>query len=634
MIIEAQQISLSYGANTVLRDVTFRMDERDRVGLVGYNGGGKTTLLNIITGNLLPSGGDFVIKRGATLGYLKQNAGLDTQNTVIGEMRTANDADALLRRMKELERDMGEDSALIDEYESISARYEAIDGYNLEYNIKRILNGMGFGPETFDKRVSVLSGGEKTRLALAKLLIQNPDLLVLDEPTNHLDLPTLEWLEKFLIDYRGAVLIVSHDRKFLDSVCNRILEIQNGLSHLYRGNFSAYMRQKQENETREREVYERTVREAEKLREYAEKNIVRASTSNMAKSRLKMLDRLDMTAPENSEHVAVRFSIVPSGEPYKDVLTVKDVDLAVGGKALVSGIDFVMRRGDRLAVIGPNGAGKSTLLRSIAGKLPPKKGSVRIGGGVKLGIMEQNVYQVHAANPLEYIWGLYPKMSQLEVRNLLASVGFRGEDVFTDAHGLSGGELARLSLARLALEHPNFLLLDEPTNHLDIYSKDILYDALREYSGTLLVVTHDRYLMQTIGCAILLIQDGTARFFESYDAYRAAVDSGSELAGSKDYISTEQKKEKKVDTELEQTKAAVGNAKELRRQRARDRERKTYVENRIEQLESEIYDLQAQLEQPEIACDGAKLIEISEALDKNKQELSELEDEWLECFCD
>ncbi|MEG2234221.1 MAG: ATP-binding cassette domain-containing protein, partial [Oscillospiraceae bacterium] len=320
MILEANGIALSFGADVVLKNVTFQINEAERVGLVGYNGCGKTTLLNIITGELEQTEGTIALKNNATVGYLKQTAGLNLKNTVYSEMKSVNNADVLLARMKELELTMGDDHELVEEYERVSARYEAIDGYHLDYNIKRILNGMAFAEETHSKSVAVLSGGEKTRLALSKLLILSPDLLILDEPTNHLDIDTIEWLEKFLLAYRGSILIVSHDRYFLDRVTTRTLEIQNGKSKLYNGNFSAYMSQKEENDAREETVYKRTAAEADKLREYAERNMARASTSNMAKSRLKMLDRLDLSAPENAEHTKVKFRITPLSEPYKDVV--------------------------------------------------------------------------------------------------------------------------------------------------------------------------------------------------------------------------------------------------------------------------------------------------------------------------
>ena len=308
-----------------------------------------------------------------------------------------------------------------------------------------------------------------------------------------------------------------------------------------------------------------------------------------------------------------------------------EVSKFFGGEPILDGANLRINAGDRVGVVGPNGAGKTTLLRAVSGKLPPKSGSVRLGGGVKLGVLEQNVYKIRAASPLEYIWGLYPKMDQLGVRSLLASVGFRGEDVFISCAGLSGGELARLGLARLSLEHPNFLALDEPTNHLDIYSKDLLYDALRDYTGTLLVITHDRYLMQTLGCAILLIDEGRASFFESYDAFIKSREGGGAEGG--EYRSNAAPPlEKRPDPELESAKSAVANAKEQRRQRARDRERKGYVEKRMEELEGDIYDLNEQLALPEVAVDAQRLSEISEALEKNKRELSELEDEWLECW--
>ncbi|MEG0751137.1 MAG: ABC-F family ATP-binding cassette domain-containing protein [Oscillospiraceae bacterium] len=632
MILESDNISLFYGANEVLRSVSFRVDERDRLGIAGHNGCGKTTLLNILTGELLPSGGSFSLKNGATLGYLKQTAGLCSDNTVYAEMKSVGRADELLARMKRLEREMGGDPSLLEEYERVSSRYEAMDGYNLDYNIKKILNGMSFPESEYDKKVSVLSGGEKTRLALAKLLMSSPDLLVLDEPTNHLDITTLEWLEKFLLDYSGAIVLVSHDRQFLDDICNKTLEIRGGVARMFKGNFSTYLALREADDAREKEVYERTSREADKLRDYARRNMARASTSNMAKSRLKMLDRLDLSAPESAAHVDVHFSIKPLIEPYKEVLTLTGLELAVGTRILVRDLDLELLRGERLAIIGPNGTGKTTLLRCIAGKHPPKTGRLRLGGGVKMSVLEQNLYDLRAENPVEYIWGLYPAMSQLEIRSLLASVGFRGDDAFTACSGLSGGELARLGLARISLEHPNLLVLDEPTNHLDIYSKDLLYDALREYEGTLVVVTHDRFLMQTLDCRILqLADDGSHAVFESYALCRAAANDES--------VPAETKPEKTVsggkpDGALEQTKSVVANAKEERRKRARDRERRAFVEQRIDELEGEVYDLESQLSLPEIATDCDKLAKVCELLDKNKSELSELSDEWLECFCD
>ncbi len=630
MILEADGVAFSYGADVILKNVSFSVNERERVGLTGYNGCGKTTLLNLLTGELSPAAGTISYKTGVTVGYLKQTAGLREGNTVYGEMKSVNDADALLRRMKELERTMGDDPSLVDEYASVSARYEAADGYNLDHNIKKILNGMGFKPETHSKRVEVLSGGEKTRLALAKLLIMNPDMLILDEPTNHLDMDTLEWLEGFLQAYRGAVLTVSHDRFFLDRVTNKTVEIQNGVANTYTGNFSHYMRQKREREEREQKEYRRTAEEAEKLRTYAEKNIVRASTSNMAKSRLKMLERLDLTAPDTAVHTAVRFSIEPAGEPYKEVLEMKDLEIEAGGKTLVKGLSLTVMRGEVWAVVGANGTGKTTLLNVIMGKRPPKSGRLRMGGGVKAGYLEQNVYTVRSKNPLEYIWDMYPSMSRLEIRSLLASVGFRGEDVFTAASGLSGGELERLSLARLSLEHPNFLVLDEPTNHLDIYTRDILCEALKAYTGTMLVVTHDRYLIEQLGCKVLCIENGGGTVYRDFESYRAAHGAVSDTAGEKIAV-----KAKPAAPTLDDVPApAVRDQKELRRLRAAERERRAFLEKRIDELEGDIAYLEEQVSLPEVATDPERLSDLCAAMEAEREELSRISDEWLQNYAD
>lgn len=621
MILDVSNVAMSFGANEVLSDVSFQVNERERVSLVGYNGCGKTTLLSIITGELTATGGFVVLKNNSTIGYQKQMSGLSPDKTIYAEMKSVNDADKLLLRMKELERTMGSDEGLIKEYEVVSARYDAIDGYNLDYNIKKILNGMGFTKETHEKKVGVLSGGEKTRLALAKLLIMKPDLLILDEPTNHLDIDTLEWLEAFLLDYEGAILAVSHDRHFLDAVFSKTVEIQNGKAKTYAGNFSTYLRLKEEFESREEKEYERKTELAAKLSDYVDRNLVRASTSNMAKSRRKQLEKLDLTAPDSSEHVKVKLDIVPDNEPYKEVMTVKELSVKAGGKLLVKDLEFELLRGERLSIVGANGTGKTTLLKTILGKLPPAGGRVRMGGGVKTSYLEQVMSATRSKNPLEFIWDLYPSMNQLEIRSLLATVGFRGEDVFIDSRGLSGGELARLNLARISLEHPNLLILDEPTNHLDIYTKDILYDALRGFSGTMIVVTHDRYLMECIDSRILYLEENSWQLFESYRAYREFRETG---RVSEPSSKPEQKKAEEPPV----------NQKELRALRAKERERKAFVDKRIEELEVQAFDLEQQINSPEVACDHTRLTELCDLLLEVKCELNDLSDEWLEKYAD
>lgn len=616
MVLSVENLSFSYGANQVLRDVSFQIEETDRVGLVGYNGCGKTTLFGVLTGDLYPDGGTVSVKEGAILGYLKQNNGLIASHSVKEEMEKANNADEMLRRMKALEQAMGDRPELLEEYRRVSERYEAIDGYHLNYQIRKLLLGMGFPEDTWDKHVAVLSGGEKTRLSLAKLLLQSPDILLLDEPTNHLDLNTLDWLEGYLKTYRGAVLVVSHDRHFLDAVCGKTIQLQNGKTKTYNCGFSEYLVRKEQDDIIERKHYEQTMEKAEKYQEFAERNMARASTRNMAKSRLKMLERLDLTAPEEGRHTDLKFEIVPDSEPYKDVLSLENLSIGVSGRVLCSGLDLLMERGDRVAVVGNNGCGKTTLLKTILGEQRPMGGRVVIGGGVKIGVQEQNVFHVENSSPLMYIWDRYPQMDQLQVRKLLALVGFRNEDVFTEAGGLSGGELARLNMARLSLEHPNFLILDEPTNHLDIFTKQILFDALNEYTGTLLLVSHDRWLIEQLDCKVLSMEEGKAVFYEDYAAFRKAAQA--ERNAADPVADVPKKKNENI------------NAKELRKQKAEYRQRKSFLEKKISELEAEEKDLQASIADPANATNADLLTELCTKLDEVRNDLSGFIDEYLE----
>jgi len=622
MVLTLQNIRFSYGDNTVIEDASFQLEEYDRAGLVGYNGCGKTTLLGIITGSLIPDGGTVALKNGAVMGYLRQDSGLHDEQTVLGEMKMANNADKLLEQMRSLERRMEREPELLSEYMAVSEKYEAIDGYHLDYQIRRILLGMGFPEETWTKSVSVLSGGEKTRLSLAKLLLQTPDLLLLDEPTNHLDLETLDWLEGYLTGYRGAVLVVSHDRHFLDSVCNKTIQLNRGRTKTYQVPFSEYIVRRDNDEKVERAHYEQTLEKAEKYREFAERNMARASTRNMAKSRLKMLERLDLTAPEDNSHTDIKFEIIPDGEPYKDVLKLTDLSVGVPGLVLCSGIDLLLQRGERIAVIGRNGYGKTTLIRTILGEIRPVAGRVIIGGGVKIGVQKQDLFHIENESPLMYIWDRYPQMDQLQVRKLLALVGFRDEEVFTESSGLSGGELARLNMARLSLEHPNFLILDEPTNHLDIFTKDILFEALNTYTGTLFMVSHDRWLIENLNCKILFMDEGIAKLFDDYDSFRSYT----QASRNGQPEQAEQKKEKPVQEYL--------GGREARKQKAEYRQRRSQLEKRIEELEQEEKDTEAAIADPAVASDAEKLNELCIRLDGIKKELAEVTDEYLAEFSD
>lgn len=616
MVLSVENLAFSYGANQVLQDVSFQIEETDRVGLVGYNGCGKTTLFGVLTGTLYADAGSISIKEGAILGYLKQNNGLVASHSVKEEMEKANNADELLNRMKVLEQAMGDKPELLDEYRRVSERYEAIDGYHLNYQIRKLLLGMGFPEDTWEKHVAVLSGGEKTRLSLAKLLLQSPDILLLDEPTNHLDLNTLDWLEGYLKSYRGAVLVVSHDQHFLDAVCSKTIQLQNGKTKTYNCGFSEYLVRKEQEEAIEQKHYEQTMEKAEKFQEFAERNMARASTRNMAKSRLKMLERLDLTAPEDSKHTDLKFEIIPDSDPYKDVLSLENLGIGVSGRLLCSGLNLLLERGDRLAVVGNNGCGKTTLLKTILGEQRPMQGRAVIGGGVKIGVQEQNVFHVENSSPLMYIWDRYPQLDQLQIRKLLALVGFRNEEVFTEAKGLSGGELARLNMARLSLEHPNFLILDEPTNHLDIFTKQILFEALDKYAGTLLIVSHDRWLIEQLGCKVLAIEEGKGTLYEDYSSFRNTALAKRNAA--------------ETQPDIQKKKTDNINAKDLRRQKAEYRQRKSFLEKTISELEQKEKDLQNSIADPENVSNAELLTELCTELDEVRKDLSKYIDEYLE----
>jgi len=477
MLLTIQNIQKYFGAELCLRNISCVLDAQDRAGIIGENGAGKTTLIKIITGELYPDDGIVTLAHGATVGYLEQNSVLDPACTVYGEMENAfrSVLDAM-DEMKRLERQMAEcpgDHMLLERHAQLSAVVDAADGYNMDTQIKKILNGMAFPAPDYQKSVAVLSGGEHTRLCLAKLLLQKPDLLILDEPTNHLDFETMEWLESYLKTYPGAILVVSHDRYFLDAVCNRIFEIEDNTLTAYKGNYSAYLPQKEAAVALQQKQHDADMEKAAKLEDYIARNLVRASTTKMAQSRRKQLEKMEITEAPRTSHTDLKFRFTFDVTPYNEILTAKNISVTLGGKRLVEGLDLLVKRGERLVIAGPNGAGKSTLLRVLDGKLRPQAGTVRLGAGAKPSVFEQQQLR-RGGTVISTIWDKYPKFTELEVRSHLAKLNFRGEDVFKPCSALSGGELARLRFAEILLEKPNLLFLDEPTNHLDIYTRESL----------------------------------------------------------------------------------------------------------------------------------------------------------------
>ena len=613
MLLQVQHLKKYFGADVCLEDISFSLDSQDRVGVIGENGAGKTTLIKCITGEYDPDEGELAFARGTAVGYLEQNSVLDPSRTVYGEMEHAFQPvlDAMAE-MKLLEARMAQtpgDDALMERHGQLQAVVDAADGYNMDTQIKKILSGMAFPPETYQKSAAVLSGGEHTRLCLAKLLLQKPDLLILDEPTNHLDFATMEWLENYLKTYPGAILVVSHDRYFLDAVCTRIFELEDHGLTAYKGNYSAYLPQKEAAVALQQKQHEADMEKAAKLEDYIARNLVRASTTKMAQSRRKQLEKMEITQAPKTRHTELKFRFEFDVTPYSEILTAKNIGVALGGRQLIEHLDLQIKRGQRLVIAGPNGAGKSTLLRVLDGKLRPQQGLVRLGAGAKPSIFEQQQLR-RGGTVISAIWDKYPRMTELDVRSHLAKLNFRGEDVFKPCAALSGGELARLRFAEILLERPNLLFLDEPTNHLDIYTRESLTAALAAYEGTLLLVTHDRYLMNSLACPILYLEEGKVSFFDSYDALMHR--------GEAAKVQPAEKKET----------ARPAYGKEQRRRRAQLRERVKALEDKLEQLALKIMELEEQVNNPEVLRDHIRLQEVCDALDDARFRQEEALDEW------
>ncbi len=625
MLLQLQHVFKYFGSNPILEDVCATVEPGDRIGLVGINGAGKSTLLKIIMGDLQPDNGlplqeaEVRFATGKTVGYLEQLGDMVARNTLYDEAMRAFTPELQARaRLAELEQLMSAAPTpeLLQEHGNLSTFLEGRDGYNLDSRVKKVLYGMGFGPETHQKRVEVLSGGERTRLGLCKLLLQKPDILILDEPTNHLDFITLHWLEEHLKEYKGAVLAVSHDRYFLDAVCTRIWELEHRHLTVYKGNYAAFVPQKEHNRQAAERQRKAQLEEAKKLQEYVDKNLVRASTTKMAQSRRKQLEKLEITQVESVAKTQVRLQFTYDAEPYNEVLTVKDVTLAVPGRVLAQNISFALERGDRLIIAGPNGTGKSTLLKTIMGLLPPESGSIRRGTGLKTSSFAQ-ILEPRGGRVIDAIWDKYPHYTELEVRSLLARFAFRGEDVFKSAATLSGGELARLRFAEIYLERANCLYLDEPTNHLDIYMRQVLSEALAEFSGTLLLVTHDRYLMQLLGCPILYIEQDKTTLYPNYAAMERAL-----LVPAATPAPTKPKAEPK--------EGPGKNLKENRRQKAELRNALKKAEQEVERLSAEIEALEQKLQDPEVSADHLALQEVCAALEQAKSDLDTAYELWGE----
>ncbi|SCI23382.1 Uncharacterized ABC transporter ATP-binding protein YheS [uncultured Ruminococcus sp.] len=641
MLLNVEHLYKYFNGQALLKDINFTVEDREAVGLIGINGCGKSTLLNIITGregyDKTPEGlGSVNIAGKASIGFLRQNSGLNSELTIGEEMKNAF-APLLetLDKMKVLEKKMadgGNIDSISHEYAELSSYFEARDGYRIDVKIKQVLNGMGFGSTPTDRVISTLSGGEKTRLALAKLLLEEPNLLILDEPTNHLDFETLMWLEDYLKGYKGAIIIVSHDRYFLNKVCTRICEIEQGRLTSYRGDYSSYLVQKKMNSERQLKEYEAQQKEIAKLEDYVAKNLVRASTSKMAKSRQHMLDRIERIDKPLMYSKPPKIKLEYDIEPTKDIVRVVDCPLVVGDgadkKELIKSLTMNVRRGEHVAIIGANGIGKTSILKLIQGIIPHEGGNISWGGNVKISYFEQEhaILDPHKT-VLEEIMDRYPRLSEQQARSVLGAVLLTGENVFKPISVLSGGERAKLCFAIMALNRGNVLVLDEPTNHLDLSTKEVLEDALAEFGGTIILVSHDRYLLNKVASRIIEIKHDEVNSYEgNFDAYSEAVNAARQLKMQSEAEIKRAEEEKAY----KENKARQYRSKEQRAADAQKRNRIRELEKEIEDTEVLIFELENAISDPEIASDYSKMSEKCKELEEAKTALDQKMDEWAE----
>ncbi len=622
MLITLENVGKSWGIDVILKNITAVVNEGDRIGIIGENGRGKTTLLNMLMGHLENDEGNIIFDDNATVGYLKQMDGLTLENTIYREMQTvfATVYDAI-KECGEIEKLLSEkhdDRQLIERHHALQNLIYAKDGYNTDYHIKKMLGGMGFKEEEYTKQVKVLSGGERTRLNLAKLLLENPDILILDEPTNHLDFDTLVWLEDYLISYKGAIIAVSHDRFFLDKVVKKIWEVEDTLLTEYKGNYSAFDVQKQEKLKVQQRQYEADMEKAAKLQDYVDRNLVRASTTKMAQSRRKQLEKMEITEKPKPLRVPLKFTFDFDVKPYDEILTIENLTVATINKTLISDLNLVVRRGQRLIIAGANGTGKTTLINTITGKNRPKEGRIKLGQGAIPAVFDQHI-TVGTSSVIDTIWALRPKWTQLEVRSYLARFGYRGEDVFKECHTLSGGERARLRFCEMSLDRANIMFLDEPTNHLDIYMRRAVTEALAKYEGTIVVVTHDRFLMQQLDCPIMNIECGKGVFYENFEEFMAKHKS--------EGFNTKQPKQEKP---AERPENSAVNQKEARRKAARERLRLRECERDIDTLQAEIDQYNRDMQNPEIVSDHEKMARLWKNLEEANIKMEQLMEEWME----
>lgn len=633
ILLQANQIARYFGAETLFENIQMEIADNSRIALVGRNGAGKSTLLKIIAGIDPTDAGTIAKSKTATLGYLAQDTGLASDKNVWDEMLQAfSSLIAIEKRMREVEQlisqadpEASEYPNLMKEYDRLQQEFSDKNGYGMENEIRSVLHGFGFDESFYDRPINALSGGQKTRLALARMLLQKPDILILDEPTNHLDIETLSWLEGYLPNYSGALLIVSHDRYFLDKVVTEIYELSRRKMHYYKGNYSKYLKLKADQLASEWKAFEKQQTEIQKLEDFVARNLVRASTTKRAQSRRKTLEKMDRLDRPQGDEKSANFLFGIEKTSGNVVLQLEEGAIGYDETVLSAPINMDIRRQEAIALVGPNGIGKSTLLKSIIGKLPFIEGSLSLGTNVSIGYYDQEQANLHGNKTvLAELWDEHPTTPEKDIRNILGSFLFSGNDVEKTIPLLSGGEKARVALAKLSMNRENFLILDEPTNHLDIDNKEVLENALIDYEGTLLFVSHDRYFINRIATKVIeLSENGSKLYLGDYDYYLEKKKEEEELAA---LAAADQKQEEVSNT----TKNDFYLNKEAQKLLRNLKRKITQIEENLAVLDERIDELEVEMSRPEMVEDHVQLMALNKELEEKRAEQEEQLNAWEE----
>ena len=617
ILLQTNDVERRFGADVLFHNINLQIQEHGRTALVGRNGAGKTTLLKMIAGITSPDEGTISKAKDLSIGYLAQDQGLDSQNNIWAELDTVfADLHKEEQAIHDLEKQLATLDATSDQYSRVMEQYDRLQGdfkkrggFEYESRMRGILTGFGFGEEYYDTPVNALSGGQKTKLALAKILLQAPNLLILDEPTNHLDMNVLAWLEDYLKSYQGALLVVSHDRYFLDHVVKDVYDLDNRTLRHYTGNYTQFVQHKQEWLKAEWKHYDQQQKKIAKLEDFVNRNIVRASTTKRAQARRKQLEKMERLDRPVTDDQSIHFHFHSEKASGNEVLDVDQLKVGYDDQVLAGPLSFAVRKPHRVGIIGPNGIGKSTLLKTILNKIPAVSGSVKFGANLDVGYYDQEQQQLHADKTvLEEVWDDHPEVPEKDIRSLLGSFLFVGDDVYKVVHELSGGEKARLELTKLSFQPINFLILDEPTNHLDIDSREVLESAINEFPGTVLFVSHDRYFINQVATDILdMRKDGIKHYEGDYDDYLATV----AKAATPNPASSAQSS-----PAASQGKQSYQQSKDQQRARRKLQRKVDDLEKQMAQLEGQQTAIEAEMSKPEVATDIGKLTDLQKELDQ------------------